>query len=77
MNLPIVGKILGILVIMIISIMVLFFSSCGSTRTLTKVRNNAHGTITTITQSTSGSTISVDIKPDVSLGVDSLKINTR
>lgn len=69
MNLKPVGKILGIVVIVILSIMVLFFSSCGATRTVTRVQNAADGTTTSITSTTNGSTTStqVNVVPPVTL----------
>lgn len=72
MNLPMVGKILGFVVIMILCVMVLFFSSCGTTRTSTKVRNNADGTTTTITSTTNGSETATQVNVVPAFSLDSL-----
>lgn len=52
--------------------MVLFFSSCGTTRTATKVRNNADGTTTTITSTTNGSTTATQVNVAPAFSLDSL-----
>lgn len=52
----------------------IFLTSCGVTRSSTKVRNEATGTTTTITQSSVGGTTSITISPDTTIKVDSTNI---
>lgn len=61
---PIVGKILSIIIIIELSVLCLFFTSCGTT-TRAITRNNATGTTTTISITTSN-----NVTPDVSLSPD-------
>lgn len=69
-----VGKILGVILILICSIILIFFSSCGTTRVL--VRNGTEQAQTSITVTTNNPT-SVSASPSVHLStsvpVDSLK----
>lgn len=53
-------------------------SSCGSPKTLVKIRNNAEGTKTdiTVTQGEGGST-SVNVIPTISTNIDSIKFTTH
>lgn len=53
-------------------LLVSLLSSCGTTKSTTEVVNSADGTQITISQSTSGGTVTVDVKPSVS--VDSTKV---
>lgn len=59
-----VGKILTILIIVMASIILFFFSSCGTTRAV--VHNGAHGTSTEIKITTNNPT-TVTATPNVSL----------
>lgn len=64
-DLPIVGKVLSIIAIVIALVIMLFFSTgCGLTRAT--VRNSADGTTTTISIQTNNPT-SVETSPDVYL----------
>lgn len=63
-TLPTVGKILSILAIILLLVVSLFFSSCGTTRAV--VHNGAHGTSTEIKITTNNPT-TVTATPNVSL----------
>lgn len=76
-TLPTVGKIISIICLCLILSVILFFTSCGSTRSVTKIQNNADGMGLTISQTTNGSTINVDLKPSVSVAIDSTNILTK
>lgn len=75
MTLPTIGKILSVIILTLLAVLIIFFSSCGSTKSVTKVHNNADGMGLTVTQSTNGSTISVDLKPTIQ--IDSSKLNIK
>lgn len=66
-------KILASLIVLALCVM-FFFSSCGLSRSMTKVKNEATGTTTTITQSSVGGTTSVTISPNTHISIDSTKI---
>lgn len=72
-SLPTFGKVLTILAIAL-ALAAIVFTSCGTSRTATKVMNRAHGTSTTITQTSQGGTVQVEIKPSLDVKIDSTQL---
>lgn len=73
-NLPLVGKILSLVCIMIAMIVIVFFcSSCGASKSTVRVYNRADSTTTTISVSNGdGGSTTVNVEPKIN--VDSTKI---
>lgn len=56
---------------------ILMLSSCGSSRTITKIENTASGTSITVSQSAQGGQTTVTVEPSVAVSADSTKILTK
>lgn len=66
-SLPIVGKIFSIIIIVLLAIIMLFFSSCGVTKV--RVVNSKDNPHTSVTVTTNNPT-SVDASPDVDVSLN-------
>lgn len=71
---------LKLLIAVLASALILLVSmtGCSSPRSLIRVKNNADGTHTSITQSTGdGGSVSVQVSPKLEVSVDSTKLNFK
>lgn len=75
-NLPVIGKVLSLIAIVIFLAVYLFFtSSCGASRSTVRVYNRADSTTTTISVSNGdGGSTTVNVQPQLDVKVDSTKI---
>lgn len=75
-KLPLIGKVLSLIAIVIALVVVTFFcSSCGASRSTVRVYNRADSTTTTISVSNGdGGSTTVNVAPQLDVKVDSTKI---
>lgn len=73
-SLPMIGKILSLVAIVITLVVILFFTaSCGASRSTVRVMNRAEGTTTTVSMTNgNGGNTTVTVSPEIH--VDSTKI---
>lgn len=75
-NLPLIGKVLSVICIIIAFIVMIFFaSSCGASRSTVRIHNRAEGTTTSVSMTNgNGGSTSVTVSPDVTVSVDSSRL---